>query len=1242
MDALVHNPLVPPKEDETDQVPGAAVMRGAAPSEPKSNRSVEDIMRIMGGDRAPKKGESNAENLMRIMRGGAGKKAKAKTTLSFTDKLFQESVGAVLTAADLVVNPALASASGLYGLGRLALGDDPDDVAKKMAKWHVDIAGSMEGAGDIQDIEKRNMQVADKVFGVFRPVAESFGKSMLKPQPVYDEDGNVVAMAKPIPVWATAIGHAGIEIGPWLLAGELAPKGFRAGKAKYRRGKMGKALASDKIDAAAMSTASKVDVAKNKARTAKEIMSEAETKLAQQGETPLPEPEVTQGPTYIEAKTGTEIDFSRPRPGEKPAPATKSRIPEDVVHDPQKARRIRDQKADAARRTGTKLYSGGVYDAVGKKAKSMGRGLKNIWDEATKEQIANNASGESAASLEAIRRLAQQEDMLFFRVDQRKPNVIEPIAMTVDTVDLVAGNNKVILAKKIGDPRLMVMDSCKNMNRKAVSRTVENLQRKAAKASLSDYAMDTLFANGGYEMAAGAMKDTLRKLTDNKVVNAVEDAFYIEPRFERLGAPETAFHMKNTHSYASSVMREGAAKLIEQAEKVGYDPKVLKDAVLIAESKQMLIDHAGTPAGDMAAWMRREFDNALKRLNDEGVNVNFKERMTKKASQKLKDAIEFRKANDTNAARLEVVKWREALTKLEDFEFVSIPKNMWFETLMDSPKSTKKALRILNAKERRILSIGEMEKFLGDKISAMDVMGNYFHKLGNDLSIARVLKAAIDEGMATKKKALGRELGFERISATDAPAFSDVYMHPTLRATLQKEFIARVNPSAINQVTSLTKMMTFDSPWFLGYYNMIQSSWLRGPHHIPGIIYDAIKARKMIKSMHPEFRLALENGLQSTPYPQPFETTIKSVENMHKGLAKNALEVITENTPKKMLHKAVHGKKLGRLPVVPEAYGLLWDMAWESFDLPVRMGTYNWLRKKGMSPRQSAQTAALYHGDYAAVPRSTRVMLNKALYTPTFKIAMAKLHGKMLRGALPELLGKPKGMNQVMGRGMAAKGAFYWWSTNQLFDTWLTHGLGFKQESWGRRYSKQVETDKGPKDLTVTLAHPMNLLPKYGEKLAKIWDKGSPGATMRAFTQLKYDMTPLLTIAMGALQNRTYGGQAITNTYDDNSTKAKKVAWYGVQQVSSWAVKAFPDGETKAVKKAFANEVGFGLALLLDSVSNQYLAAQKDQRLMWDLGRMKQNINRDIMKEVEKGTLDKEKFNELINNFMEHLNNKIK
>ncbi|MHA2064773.1 MAG: hypothetical protein ACXABY_10405 [Candidatus Thorarchaeota archaeon] len=182
MDFFAHKPTAAPTDTEEEQFPGAAVMRGAGkvdqrePSE-KAQRLLKIMQRKAAKDDTGEP-QQRSGDLRSIMRGGVPEKPiKVEKTLGFTDQLFRETIATTLTVADFAANSTLATASGLYGLGRLVLGDDPDDVAKKMAKWHIDVAGSMKGAEDIGEREARNMQIADKVFGAFRPIAESFGNS---------------------------------------------------------------------------------------------------------------------------------------------------------------------------------------------------------------------------------------------------------------------------------------------------------------------------------------------------------------------------------------------------------------------------------------------------------------------------------------------------------------------------------------------------------------------------------------------------------------------------------------------------------------------------------------------------------------------------------------------------------------------------------------------------------------------------------------------------------------------------------------------------------------------------------------------------------------------------------------------------------------------------------------------------------------------------------------------------------
>jgi hypothetical protein len=896
------------------------------------------------------------------------------------------------------------------------------------------------------------------------------------------------------------------------------------------------------------------------------------------------------------------------------------------------------------KKTGKVLDPKILGEKIGRQSTSggLGRGLKRMWDGATQEQITNNASGESPASVEALNRLAQQQDMLFFRTDVRNPKQLEHLVPTVDRVDLRAGNNQIIFAKKIGDPRIIHIESGPNLNRARSTQILEGIQQRANKGSLSHAATVEFFSGGGYKRAAELMVDLLRKLRENQRVHKAHDAFYVEPRFERIGGNETAFHTKNVNSLSSSIMEDGVRRLIENCQKAGMNPRVLEEAVLLAEQPSKLKTRRNTPAGKLAQWMRKEFDNAQVLLERNGITVNFKERMQRTLTSRLNQLLKKEKKTVTDRAKIS--SYKKGLAKLEDFEFVSIPKSMWFEQLMENPKTEGKALRILTARQRRVLSISDMQKYLGKKTNAIDVMSSYYHKLGNDIALSKVFESALEEGLATLSPAEARSLRYRRLPAHEAPSFAKYYLHDTLRQYLQSEFIARTNPSVWGQLASTVKMMTFDSPWYLGYYNVHQAAMLRGWRSLANpakgtIVGEWFKASKMIRESHPEVMLAKEFGLQSTPYPKQIENLVKDMHRANQGIFKRSFSMLKDmgEWTYKPLERFKGGKGIGRVPIISDFYSAAWDIAWNNFDFPVRMTSYNYLREMGYSPRDAAQTAARFHGDYAAVPRNMRVKLNKLLYTPTFKLAMAKLHAEILSSALKGEAAGPVGFKVGRGRALGAVGTVI--LTNLFFDQMMTKGFGFERKFFGRRYVKQVETDKGMEDLYVTFSSPQNFTFKYAERLAKMFERGfSPETAERVFSANKYEITPLLTILNDAVvKNEDATGNPIYNTYDDKATKWKKSSWYAAREINSHLKLLYPDKEGIASKKAMAQEMGSSLSFLIRTMANGYLTRTELERLNRHLENAERNYGKDLNNSIDTGELDREKIKELTDNYMKDM-----
>jgi hypothetical protein len=855
-----------------------------------------------------------------------------------------------------------------------------------------------------------------------------------------------------------------------------------------------------------------------------------------------------------------------------------------------------------------KVYTGGTYAEVG-------RGLKKIWDEVTQNRITNNASGESAASIEALNRLAEQHDMLFFRTNVNNPKSLEHLIPTVDRVDLRAMKDQIIFAKKIGDPRIIHIESGPNLNRARSNQVLEGIQQRANSGSLSQGATVEFFTGGSYHKAAELMKDLIRKVKDSQRVHRLHDAFYVEPRFERLGGDETAFHTKNVNSLSTAIMEDGVKKLIEQTK--GMPLEALEEAVLLAEQPSRLKGREGTPEGKVAIWMRKEFTNARQLLERNGIKVNFKERMLNTLTGRLKQ--ELLKKEKTKTDRIKINRLKRAIEKLDDFEFVSIPKNMWMEDLLGSPKTENAALRILTDRKRQTLKLSDMQKFLDKRTNAVDVMASYYHKLGSDIALSKVFKAAVDEGLATLSPSQAKSLGYRKLPAHEAPSFAKYYMHDVLRQYLQKEFINKSFPSLLGQLTSTVKMMTFDSPWYLGYYNLHQAAMLRSWHSMAdprmGTFLGEFKlANKMIRESHPEVMLAKQNGLASTPYPKQVENLIKDMHRTNQGMFRRSFEMVKDmgEWTYKPVQRFKGGKGIGRVPIVSDFYSAAWDIAWNNFDFPVRMTSYNWLRKQGYDPRQAAQTAARFHGDYAAIPRSMRVKLNKILYTPTFKLAMLKLHGEILSAALKGEAAGPAAFKLTRRKALGSIGTVL--LTNLFFDQLMTKSFGFERKFFGRRYSKEVETENGLEELNITFSSPQNFSFKYAERLSKMFQHGfDPKTAQQVFRANKYEITPLFTILNDTMiRNKSAKGKNIYNTYDDNSTKWKKSAKYAALEINSHLKALFPDKEGMRVKRAMAQEMGASLSFLIRTLANGYLTTTELEKLERKLNHAERQFNEDL------------------------------
>jgi hypothetical protein len=212
------------------------------------------------------------------------------------------------------------------------------------------------------------------------------------------------------------------------------------------------------------------------------------------------------------------------------------------------------------------------------------------------------------------------------------------------------------------------------------------------------------------------------------------------------------------------------------------------------------------------------------------------------------------------------------------------------------------------------------------------------------------------------------------------------------------------------------------------------------------------------------------------------------------------------------------------------------------------------LRKKGYSAKDAAQLAAMFHGDYASVPAHIRKKLNRFFFTPTFKIAMAKLWWKMGSNAVRMMVSSSKNMTktqQQFAAGFAMSVMF-----NMARDLFMTQILDWEEDEYARRYYKWIEDPKTgkPMEFTMVMSDPPNVLWRYIWKLAKISNPRRGNFLMAVWNQFKSDAHPVWRGTADLVSNYAIGDGEVYNAFDSSGTKIAKMMKFGAKQIGMIAL----------------------------------------------------------------------------------------
>lgn len=741
------------------------------------------------------------------------------------------------------------------------------------------------------------------------------------------------------------------------------------------------------------------------------------------------------------------------------------------------------------------------------------------------------------------------------------------------------------------------------------------------------------------------------------------DWFDVQAPFSRIGAEGTGIAMKGFPSMKISEMNR-FRDVAQKIKKLKLDEA--QGAQLTLRAANTLKPEQVKPNINNAAKILDNYrTEAFKRLKQDGVlEYPWPESMMIRNRAKvidLESAISIIEAEGKltprRKARIEILE--KQLNELHTFDkqlrelnpkYVHIPLDVWFDKIRNELGT--KAESIINTgfrnrffkgrffRQRKTIDIADVIDWLRElktekgkpiftdlDFDARMINAAYAQKVGALRGLAKIFNKAKEEKiLVSTKGGLPDAYGsFPLEMQLRFPELKNYYGHNAF-IEYMGNYLKRVDKSMqLGRFFGYTKMMAFYNPFFLPAYDLWQATWIGAvsPFHPIRTTKNIAKGFKSVFRKDKDFYDASENGAFSTPYAPPFENFKRDIQGtIHHGFAERIYE---------------RYGNLEHWPVLDDFYKLVWNTAWKG-DNAIRMGTYHYLRDRGASPLDAAQTTAYFHADYARLAPGARQILNKIWFTPTFKYTMGHIQANMIKSSVKVLTNairlKPSTTRDVMlAKGLVALEAGLL-AQDYLFKHW-----GFETDFHGLRYIKRIVDDKGQeKELVVYVPNPNNVWLRQVNRWTQWGD--NPERLDDFLNKAHWDLHPLWSTASECLINRKPDGSPVYNPFDDDSIKTVKIMDHALRRIigAYGFIQRYQEEEgTKKAYKMLTREVGWLNEKILAATALAYLRQPKEVRKAWQMRKLQQLFRTYQYREYEKKPPSDKELQGRIDNFFKKI-----
>lgn len=605
-----------------------------------------------------------------------------------------------------------------------------------------------------------------------------------------------------------------------------------------------------------------------------------------------------------------------------------------------------------------------------------------------------------------------------------------------------------------------------------------------------------------------------------------------------------------------------------------------------------------------------------------------------------------------NTANLEIQQLKDINKQIETLKpsYEHIPLGPWFNKIRDALGDIEGSAVITRQfssrlyrgrffRQRKTIDIGEIIDWLktlkdtGGKpifkpidFDARMIRAYYAQKAGTIRGLANIFESAKGDGLLIPKTK-SRSIGFGEAPPEwimKFPELKNHWIHENFMNSLDG-YIAKVGPSmGLGRIMGYTKMMAFHNPIFLSGYDLRQMFWATfpTPWKIPKYVIKGMKSRALRDATYWE---ASENLTFSTPYAPPWENFVRDVQSkMEHRLAVRAANRL---------------KQYWKLyPILDDFYRCVWNTAWYG-DQGIRMGTYHHFKDRGLSPAMAGEWTRTLHADYSRLSPEARRIANKIAFTPTFKYTMGHVQANMIKSSVNIMrdalnLEKPHAKDVMFAKaGLGLIGAL-------LAQDFIMKRAGYKVDAMGLRYTKEVETEEGTRELVIYIPSPDNVILRQVLKWSNWQD--DPQKIESFINKIHWDLHPLWSTAVEIVQNQRPGGEVVYDPFDAPSNPEKialdiaKHATTRIIGIFGFVEKRIIEQGSKTAHKQMQKDLGRIWASILEPVTLAYLRKPKFSRDVYRIRKL-QSLFR-WYTAVKNPPKTDEEAQRRINNFFERLN----